>query len=296
MEFLFIVGIGVFVFLYRVNEKESAYDYVVGQVGVLYEKYAPFSFKSIREKVKALGQEYTARQYLTQVLILGGLAAGISYLYFYDLVVMFIYALIAIATVPFLANLRCKKVYNEFIFEQIQIYTTNTIMEFQTTKSFVKALEGVLESKILEDPIKSDVKVMIDLAYKNGAIDESIKYMNEKYNYQVVKNMHQLFIQITNEGAQNTDESLENMLQDIDMLVEAVYRDKMDREVFHKKFLNYGFMLYLLVLIIQVMMQGTYVIMTKLLLVKILLHLIIIFDTYFLLGGEKYYNENVGGE
>ena len=32
------------------------------------------------------------------------------------------------------------------------------------------------------------------------------------------------------------------------------------------------------------------------LLVKLLLHLILLGNTYFLLNGEKYYNENVGAE
>ena len=54
-------------------------------------------------------------------------------------------------------------------------------MEFATTQSFVKALEGVVESGILENPVKEDVQHMIDLAYENGTIEESIEYMNEKY-------------------------------------------------------------------------------------------------------------------
>ena len=48
--------------------------------------------------------------------------------------------------------------------------------------------------------------------------------------------MHQLFLQITKEGARDTGESLENMQLDIDTLVESVYRDRMDRANFHKKF------------------------------------------------------------
>lgn len=297
MEFLFVIGVGVFIFLYRVNEKESAYDYVVGQVGDMYEKYAPFSFKYIRDKVKALGQEYTTRQYMTQVLLLSAAAVGITYFYFYDLVVCLLYVAVAIAAVPYLAYLRCQKVYSEFIFEQIQVYTTNTIMEFQTTKSFVKALEGVVESNVLEDPVKSDVQMMIDLAYKNGTINESIEYMNKKHDFQITRNMHQVFFQITNEGAQDTTKSLENMLQDIDMLVESVYRDRMDRQNFHKQFLTYGVMLYFLVLFIQLLLgKDAYELMTKQLIVKILLHAIIIFNTYFLLGGEKYYYENTGAE
>ena len=56
-------------------------------------------------------------------------------------------------------------------------------MEFNTTQSFVKALEGVYESGVLENPVKDDVKMMIDLAYENGTIEESISYFNNKYDY-----------------------------------------------------------------------------------------------------------------
>ena len=50
--------------------------------------------------------------------------------------------------------------------------------------------------------------------------------MNEKYDFYIVKNMHQMFLQVTEEGAQDIEKSLESMLLDIDMLVETVYRDR----------------------------------------------------------------------
>ena len=158
-------------------------------------------------------------------------------------------------------------------------------MEFNTTQSFVKALEGVYESGVLESPVVDDVKLMIDLAYQNGTIEESIKYFNDKYPYYMVKNMHQLFLQITKEGAKDSGESLENMLLDIDMLVEGVYRDKMDRSAFHKKFLTFGFGLYLLVMLTQFLL-GTenYIKMLDEWYVQVLLHLIIIINTYFLIS------------
>ena len=192
---------------------------------------------------------------------------------------------------------RCKRVYSEFLFEQIQVYTTNTIMEFATTQSFVKALEGVVQSGVLEDPVLSDVNTMISMAYSDGSIDNAINYMTDKYPYYIVKNMHQLFLQITNEGAKDTSESLENMQLDIDMLVENVYRDRIDRANFHKKFLQYGLMLYLMAMLIQYLLgKETYLALLKNPIPVIILHFILIFNTYFLLKGEKYYNENVGAE
>lgn len=295
--FLLIGFIIIFVLAYRNSSGESVYKYIVGKTSFVYEKYAPFSYKEIRKKVKDLGQEYTKKQYLIQITMFALGAFIISYLYFYNLIISLVYMVLAVSVIPYLTYLRCKRIYSEFIFEQIQVYTTNTIMEFATTQSFVKALEGVYESGVLEDPVKSDVKVMIDLAYENGTIDESITYMNNKYNFYMVKNMHQLFYQITNEGSRDAGESLENMSQDIDMLVENVYRDRIDRATFHKKFLQFGIILYLMVMLVQFLLGvETYIKMLDQLLVQLLLHGVVIINTLFLLNGEKYYNENVGAE
>lgn len=295
--FIAIAFILVFIFIYRLNTGNNFYKYVTTQVTNIYEKYAPYSFKIVREKVKELGQDYTPKQYAIQVIVFALASAVVSYLYFYNLIWCIVYIIASILVIPYLAYLRCKRLYSEFIFEQIQVYTTNTIMEFATTQSFVKSLEGVYESGVLEDPVKSDIKTMIDMAYRNGTIEESINFMNEKYDFYIVKNMHQLFLQITNEGARDASESLENMSQDIDMLVEGVYRDRLDRAVFHKKFLQFGIVLYLMVMLVQFLLgTETYIEMLKIWYVQLLLHVIVLINTYFLLSGEKFYNENVGAE
>lgn len=298
-EFIFIAiaFILIFIIVYRKNSGENVYKYISRNVGLIYEKFAPYSFKMVREKVKELGQEYTPRQYAVQIIAFSVGAAVVSYLYFYNLVWCIVYIAVAVAIIPYLAYLRCKRLYSEFIFEQIQVYTTNTIMEFATTQSFVKALEGVYESGVLEDPVRGDVKMMIDLAYKNGTITESVDYMNSRYDYYIVRNMHQLFTQITNEGARDASGSLENMSLDIDMLVEGVYRDRIDRATFHKKFLQFGVVLYLMIMLVQFLLgTETYLEMLNIWYVQLLLHGIIIINTYFILNGEKFYNENVGAE
>ena len=297
MELFLLIIIGVTVVLYRNYKGENVSKFFSSQFQTVYDKFAPYSFKMVREKAKDLGQEFTPRQYLMQILILGGFAGVVSYLYFYNVIICIIYVIAAIAAVPYLAYLRCKRVYSEFVFEQIQVYTTNVIMEFATTQSFVKSLEGVRDSGVLEDPVLTDVNTMIDMAYEQGAIDEAINFMNEKYPFYIVKNMHQLFLQITKEGARDTGESLENMQLDIDTLVESVYRDRMDRAYFHKKFLQYGVILYLLVMLVQYMLGRTnYLALIEKTYVQVILHFIVIFNAYFLIKGEKYYNENVGAE
>ena len=158
-------------------------------------------------------------------------------------------------------------------------------------------LKKIKESGVLEDPILSDMKEMIQMSYDNGTIDEAIRFMNEKYDYYIVKNMHQLFLQITKEGAQNSADSLENMQQDIDMLVESVYRDRIERASFHKSFLQFGIMLYLMVMLVQYLVGNeTYLVLLERWYIQVLMHGVLIINTYFLLKGEKYYNENVGAE
>jgi len=297
MELVILLLISIFVFTYRKNNGENLYKFFTKEVSSIYDKYAPYTFKTVREKSIELGEEYTAKEYVLQVVIFGVAGAGVAYLYFYNIIWAIFYAIVAIAFIPYLAYLRCQRIYSEFLFEQIQVYTTNVIMEFNTTQSFVKALEGVRDSGVLEDPIRSDVNRMIEMSYANGTIEESINFFNEKYPYYIVKNMHQLFLQITKEGAKDSGESLENMLLDIDLLVEGVYRDKMDRTNFHKRFVTFGIALYLLVMLTQFLLgKSNYIAMLDRIYVKILLHAIILVNSYFLLNGEKYYNENTGGE
>ncbi|MFA5603748.1 MAG: hypothetical protein WDA12_02705 [Bacilli bacterium] len=297
ITFIIIGVIFVFIVAYRRNTDENVYKYISRNAAAIYDKYAPYSYKMVRDKVVELGQEYTPRQYAIQIAIFAVSAFLVSYMYFYSLIVSMVYAFLSITIIPYLTYLRCKRIYSEFVFEQIQVYTTNVIMEFATTESFVKALEGVYDSGVLEDPVKEDVKTMIDMAYQNGTINDSLSFMDSHYDYYIVKNMHQLFLQITNEGSKDAGASLENMSLDIDMLVENVYRDRLDRAAFHKKFLQFGIILYLMVMMVQFLLGvETYIKLLDNILVTMLLHLIIFVNTYFLLSGEKYYNENVGAE
>ena len=297
IEIIVVGVILLFIVTYRSSKGEGIYKFVNVQANTLYNKYAPYSYKEMRKKIKSLGLDFTPRQYITQLVLIAGFAAAVGYLYFYSLFVSIIYALIAVCFIPYLTYLRSKRQYSEFIFEQIQVYVTNTIMEFATTQAFVKSLEGVVDSGILEDPVLTDVKTMIALSYEKGDVYDSIAYMNAKYPFFMVKNMHQLFLQVTKEGAKDTAETFDNMLNDIDALVEGVYRDRMDRANFHRQFLLFGIALYGIIILIQLLISvETYISMLEILAMKIAVHALVFVNTYFLLKGEKYYNENVGAE
>ena len=297
MEIIIVGIVLIFIITYRSSSGSGVYKFINEQKNRLYDKYAPYSYKEMRRKIKELGLDYTPRQYFVQIVLFAGIAGVVGYLYFYNLIVSIVYAVIAVAFVPYITYLRSKRQYSEFIFEQIQVYVTNTIMEFATTQAFIKSLEGVVESGILEDPVLSDVKTMIALSYEKGDVNDSIAYMNAKYPYFMVKNMHQLFLQVTKEGAKDTEETFDNMLTDIDALVEGVYRDRMDRFEFHKQFLIFGVALYGIVMLIQLLLGvDSYIAMLDNKLIVVLLHALVIINTLFLLKGEKYYNENVGAE
>ena len=297
MELLILLCIAIFVLAYRYNTGDNVYKFFADTVSGVYNTYAPYSYREVKQKTKELGYEYTPRQYATQVALFGGVAGGLTFLYLYSIPVAVVYAVIAIAFVPYLAYLRTMRLYSEYVFEQIQVYTTNVIMEFNTTQSFVKSLEGVRDSGILQDPVLRDVKRMIQMAYENGTIDQSIDFFNDAYPYYMVKNMHQLFLQITKEGAKDSGEALELMSLDIDALVEGVYKDRMDRQVFHTKFLTFGGALFLLLLIIQLLFgKEEYLDLLQDWYVPLIVHAVIIINCYFLITGEKFYNEDVGVE
>ena len=274
--------LALFILFYRQSTSENSYKFIIQQTKDLYERISPYSYKKISEKVKALGLEYSTKEYISQMIMFGGGAAVISYLYFYSIIISTIYVILAMVIVPYLAFLRYKRLYSEYLFEQIQVYTTNTIMEFSVTQSFVKSLEGVYASGILEDPLLSDVKHMIDLSYENGSIDESISYMNTKYDYYMIKNMHQLFLQITKEGSLDSTETLDAMLIDIDSLVEAVYRDRIDRKSFQKSFLKLGVALYFMVMLVQYLLGvDAYIDLLDDIKINLILHLIVLTNSYF---------------
>ena len=107
--FILMAFIIIFVMSYRNNQGDNIYKYISKQFGTVYDKYAPYSF---RQKVKDLGQEYTKKQYAIQISVFALGAAIISYLYFYNIIISVIYALLAVSVIPYLTYLRCKRLYS----------------------------------------------------------------------------------------------------------------------------------------------------------------------------------------
>ena len=119
MELILLLFIAIFVISYRKSSGENVYKFFAGGVANVYNQYAPYSYKMVKDRVKQLGQDYSVRQYATQVAIFAGLGGGISYMYFYSILWAAFYALCAVLFVPYINYLRCQRIYSEFIFEQI---------------------------------------------------------------------------------------------------------------------------------------------------------------------------------
>ena len=62
MELILWLVIAAFVLIYRQYRGQNVYKFIVEKTGVIYDKFAPYSFKVVREKTKQLGQEYTPKQ------------------------------------------------------------------------------------------------------------------------------------------------------------------------------------------------------------------------------------------
>ena len=53
-EILIVASIVAFILIYRKNTGDKSYKFIAKSVANTYEKYAPYSFKVVREKAKQL--------------------------------------------------------------------------------------------------------------------------------------------------------------------------------------------------------------------------------------------------
>ena len=85
MELVLMLIIAIFVLSYRQNSGENVYNVIRNTIINVYNKYAPYTYQEVREKSKQLGHEYTTKEYVGQIILIGGLFAVIAYLYFYSI-------------------------------------------------------------------------------------------------------------------------------------------------------------------------------------------------------------------
>ena len=52
MELVILLAIMIFIIIYRQYQGQNVYKFITAQAGTLYDKFAPYSFKVVREKTK----------------------------------------------------------------------------------------------------------------------------------------------------------------------------------------------------------------------------------------------------
>ena len=62
IEIFIVLAIAIFALLFYFKTGDSMYKFVIETSANIYDKYAPFSFKVIRAKVKEMGLEYSPKQ------------------------------------------------------------------------------------------------------------------------------------------------------------------------------------------------------------------------------------------
>ena len=105
IEFIFVSLILVYIFASWNSAGKDATKFIIDTVSDTYNNYAPYSYKQVRQKIKALNQDFTPRQYLIQVIMICGMSGVIAYLYFYNLVIAGIYAFVSFLFVTEIMNL-----------------------------------------------------------------------------------------------------------------------------------------------------------------------------------------------
>src|SRR5699024_6841968 len=100
-ELVFLFILVAVLLLYRNYKGQNIGKFITSQVQGVYDKFAPYSFQVVREKTKELGQEYTARQYMIQIIVMASFTGVVSYLYFYNLFISLVYIIVVIMFIPY---------------------------------------------------------------------------------------------------------------------------------------------------------------------------------------------------
>lgn len=148
----------------------------------------------------------------------------LTFLCFYDYKVSLVYTIISIFIIWYVITIRYRGIYNRFIFNQVVLYTSLIISEYQKQQSIFVALSKARENELIIDPLKKDIDYMIGLIASTGNIKQGLEYMNLRYNYYILHDAHNLLYAFElAKGETNIDGPLNNMLRDVDKLVENVY-------------------------------------------------------------------------
>ena len=229
-EYLIIMTITLIVYYFLLKDQNKATRFLEEE---LSEKHVvgTIDYQNIKTKLKSMEKTYKkAPLVLTSLLILTALFF-LTFLCFYDYKVSLVYTIISIFIIWYVITIRYRGIYNRFIFNQVVLYTSLIISEYQKQQSIFVALSKARENELIIDPLKKDIDYMIGLIATTGNIKQGLEYMNLRYNYYILHDAHNLLYAFElAKGETNIDGPLNNMLRDVDKLVENVYSSERKRK------------------------------------------------------------------
>ena len=116
VELTLISLIIIFVWGYRSSRNseggESVTKFLFNGFQNIYNRYAPYSYQEVQNKAKELGYDYSTREYVGQIVLFGGGATAIAYLYFYNIPLALLYGFVATMGVPYIKYLKTNILYS----------------------------------------------------------------------------------------------------------------------------------------------------------------------------------------
>jgi hypothetical protein len=273
------------------NTNTTSTRNVKKESSIMPKKYIDAAFKA-----KSINRDISLKQKIMIVSTVGIITFIITYLYFYKFWISLLYTALVLAFIPYIIYLSYKKNYKEYVYQQALNYVTNALIEYQKSKNVLESLKKTSLKTNLKDPIKSDVKLMVDLVCSDS-MENAFNMMNDKYDFMIVKNLHQLFLQIIDDQNSDYTETVHNMIQSIDYENEQYNKDVVKRGQVHIRFIECEIIFYLLIVAVQIILGfNNYFITLKSIYMQLALHLIVILNALFLLIENVYYYENMEAE
>ena len=149
---------------------------------------------------------------------------------------IFIIILMVLYPLVFLSNVKRKE--KEDIFDQILLYVSVTNLNLSENHNVFIALEKTL--KHLKDPVRGDVKRIVDKLHSNNDISQILREFEDRYNYSIVRQLHIIMIHIINGSRENINEVLNQFIVDIDVLKTDINENNYIRKLMKFQYFGIG--------------------------------------------------------
>lgn len=195
--FLFITLFHFISTLFHVEQK----DVICFLQSFPFRYIKQYSYSGMLYKIRAMGKDYSIRQYVIQAAILGSLCGLLCYATIQHLVYSLLIASLAIFFLPFLIYLDLKRKVEEMIEKEMLTYVSTAILYLREKKNSLRLLKDCAE--IVQNPLQQDLKICIEKIEETSNYSLCLDELERKYPYCQVRNLHLLLKGKKLEGGHN---------------------------------------------------------------------------------------------